>query len=501
MGGTYDNLSRFADVATKTQEKVHVQTCYHASPTVKYRGIFINDEQPGLTNWANKHFGAGSTVGNQDPLQQSFLPSFYEHVFDLILRLKANMLWPALWSDMFAVAGLDALPAKPMPGPNQVMADAFGVVYSTSHQEPMARNTPEWTNYGTGEWNYTTNKAELDQFWTYGAERALNLDTLFTVGMRGDGDIPLPGASVPLLESLVADQRQILSSTHGGVDVTTIPQLWCLYKEVQSYYDNDGLQVPDDVTLLWTDDNWGNIRRIPSANETSRQGSAGLYFHYDYVGDPRNYKWISTINFMKTWEQLSVAQQTGLNRIFILNVGDLKPIEVATHYAMDLAYHGVAASASDASPAQDMMPSAWLRDWAQATFPSLPADDVANVIAGYNMLNNRVKPELVNSTTWNLAWNKEAEAVESAWDELTSTVDRLRSEHTTDAAFEQLVAFPTLASANLNRLYVAAGKANLYASQARNSANLWADKAADYFRKDGELTKDYHSLLNGKWDG
>lgn len=395
---------------------------------------------------------------------------------------------------MFAVAGLDALPARPLAGPNQAMADAFGIIYSTSHQEPMARNTPEWTRYGKGEWNYTTNKAELDAFWRYGAERAAKLDTIFSVGMRGDGDIPLPGASVPLLESLVAEQRKILSNAHGGADVTTIPQLWCLYKEVQSYYDEDGLAVPDDVTLLWTDDNWGNLRRVPSANnETARAGGSGLYYHFDYVGDPRNYKWISTINFAKTWEQLSVAQQTGLDRIFILNVGDLKPIEVATHYALDLSYRGTASAG--------MSPDEWLRAWSRSTFPALPAADVARVVAGYNMLNNRIKPELLNATTWSLAWHNEAEAVEAAWDELTSTVARLRSEHTTDAAFEQLVAFPTLASANLNRLYTAVGRANLHASQARNSANLWADRAAHHFLHDGELTAAYHALLDGKWDG
>lgn len=402
---------------------------------------------------------------------------------------------------MFAVAGLDNLPnngasGKNAAGPNQVMADAYGIIYSTSHQEPMARNTPEWWRFGNGIWNYTTNKEFLQNFWRFGAERAAPYETLFTVGMRGDGDLPLPGANVPLLESIVQDQQQILNETHGNKSTS---QVWCLYKEVQGYYDQDGLKVPDDVTLLWTDDNWGNIRRVATKDEMSRHAGSGIYYHFDYVGAPRNYKWISTINFVKTWEQVYVAQQNGLDRIFIVNVGDLKPTEVAIHFAMDLAYYGTTSYIkSDHVDVQS-----WLTEWSSKTFPNLPAKQVGHIIGSYNALNNKMKPELLSSTTWSLTWNQEAEMVLSHWKNLTDTVEELRYKVTKDqeAAFEQLVSFPTLASANLNELYVAVGKANLFASQARTSSNFWAQKAHYFFKRDAYLTETYHSLLGRKWDG
>lgn len=284
------------------------------------------------------------------------------------------------WSDMFAVAGLDNLPnngtsGKNSAGPNQAMADAYGIIYSTSHQEPMARNTPEWWRFGNGIWNYTTNKEFIQSFWRFGAERAAPYETLFTVGMRGDGDLPLPGANVYLLESIVRDQQQILSETH---DNKSTSQLWCLYKEVQGYYDGDGLKVPDDVTLLWTDDNWGNIRRVATKNEMSRHAGSGLYYHFDYVGAPRNYKWISTVNFVKTWEQIHVAQQNGLDRIFIVNVGDLKPIEVAIHFAMDLAYYGTISHIKN----DHVDVQSWLTEWSSKTFPnSMPSKSVTSLQA------------------------------------------------------------------------------------------------------------------------
>lgn len=143
----------------------------------------------------------------------------------------------------------------------------------------MARNTPEWSKYGKGEWNYTVNEEFLDTFWKYGAERAKDYETLFTVGMRGDGDLPLPGASIERLEKIMTDQRSIISAAHGGIVAEKVPQVFALYKEVQGYYDTDGMTVPDDVTLLWSDDNWGNIRRVGLANETLRSGGAAQYYH------------------------------------------------------------------------------------------------------------------------------------------------------------------------------------------------------------------------------
>lgn len=261
------------------------------------------------------------------------------------------------------------------------------------------------------------------------------------------------------------------------------------------------MTVDDDITLLWTDDNWGNIRRVPMANETARTGGSGMYYHFDYVGDPRNYKWISTINLVKTWEQLNVALSMGTDRLWIFNVGDLKPLEVPITFGLDMAYSGTD-SLAPTNP-NGLRVSTWVQAWAKRTFPSLPADKVATVVQGYNALNAKIKPELVNSTSWSLTTFHEAASVQAEWNSLSQIVNELSSQvdSATWAAFYQLVAFPTLASANLNDLYIAVGKANLYASQARSASTLYADMAETLFNQDANLTDTYHALLDGKWDG
>ncbi|KAJ9091801.1 hypothetical protein QFC21_007104 [Naganishia friedmannii] len=482
----------WADVPTQQHDSISLHACSHGSPVVKYRAIFLNDEQPGLTNWANKQFHKGNNPSSTDPLGQSFTVEMYEKMFDLLLRLKANMIWPAMWADMFAVAGLPEIPGNMTngvgaAGPNQVLAGEMAII--------------EWNHY-SGPWNYTSNKEELETYWKYGADRAAPYETLFTVGMRGNGDIPLSGISTKLLEKTVADQRNILKNAHPDKKIEDIPQMWCMYKEVQGYFDDDGLEVPDDVTLLWTDDNWSNIRRVPTGSERNRTGGAGLYWHHDYVGQPRNYKWISTINFAKTWEQFNVAQTTGMDRILVINVGDFKPIEVATEFALHLAYEGTQSLLTGQnSSAPD--PMVWTKAWAARTFPNLDAKVVATVVQGYNAINAKIKPELVNSTTWSLTMQREAELVEGQWDALTDMVYQLQSQVSPDQypAFYQLVGFPALASANLNKLYIAAGRSNLHGSQARTSASYWADQARKHFARDAELTNEYHSLLDYKWDG
>ncbi len=204
----------------------------------------------------------------------------YEHVFELLLRLKANLIWPAMWSDSFAVAGLPDLPGNGVngtgaAGPNQKLADRMGIVFGTSHQEPMGRNTPEWNTWYQGPWDYTKNADNLTTYWRYGVERAQGLDTMFTMSMRGNGDKALDGANIQLLEEIMAKQKSLLPHTdQSNTSKVTVPMMMCLYTEVQGYY-NEGLQVPEDITLLWTDDNFGFIRRIPTETEKkTRSGGA-----------------------------------------------------------------------------------------------------------------------------------------------------------------------------------------------------------------------------------
>lgn len=265
-------------------------------PSVKYRGIFLNDEQPGLTNWVATNFADAENGA------AGYGPDFYAHVLELILRLRANYLWPTVWASMYEVD---------FPQ-NQPLADAYEVVLGSSHTEPLMRAQNEFQNFYPGAWAYNLNNATIDEYFRYGVARAepYARNSLFTMGMRGTGDTAIEGLGVDkivaMLETLVHNQQEIISEGLGGVNISTVPQMWCLYKEVQTYI-FDGLSVPDDITLLWADDNWGNIRRFPLANETGRAGGAGVYYHFDYVGDPRNYKWVNTVKLAKTAEQVSLS--------------------------------------------------------------------------------------------------------------------------------------------------------------------------------------------------
>src|SRR4030095_14338481 len=295
----------WADVPVRKQSALYVLPGRHTlgEPVVKYRGIFFNDEAPALSGWARETFGG-------------FNHQFYEKAFELILRLKGNYLWPAMWGNAFADD--DSLNAR--------LADEYGIVIGTSHHEPMTRAQQEWRRYGKGPWNYEQNADVLRDFWRKGIERMATRENIVTIGMRGGRGMPMTqGSNIALLERIVADQRSIIADVTKRLASAT-PQLWALYKEVQDYYDK-GMRVPDDITLLFADDNWGNIRRLPGADERNRSGGFGVYYHFDYVGGPRNYKWLNTNPIARVWEQMHLAHAYGANRIWVVNVGDIKPLE------------------------------------------------------------------------------------------------------------------------------------------------------------------------------
>src|SRR5882724_8531983 len=275
----------WADVPVKKKSAVYIKSSAYLfdKPAVKYRGIFINDEAPAFSGWAKEKFGG---VNHQ----------VYEKIFELLLRMKANYLWPAMWGNAFNDD--DTL--------NPILANKYGIVMGTSHHEPMLRAQQEWKRYGSGPWNYETNKATLDSFWRKGIQHMGAHESIVTIGMRGDGDKPMTqGSNIALLEQIVSDQRKIIGETTGR-NPSEVPQAWALYKEVQDYYDK-GMRVPDDVTLLLCDDNWGNLRKLPALNDAPRKGGYGIYYHFDYVGDPRNYKWVNTNPIIKVWEQMNLA--------------------------------------------------------------------------------------------------------------------------------------------------------------------------------------------------
>jgi len=466
----------WADVPVIKSEELNVKLGSYSSgtPKVKYRGIFINDEEPGLGNWAREKFGGINS-------------KMYEHVFKLILRLKGNYLWPAMWGKAFN----EDDPRNP------VLADTYGIVMGTSHHEPMVRAQKEWgthrEEYGNGEWNYQTNVEGLRDFWRDGFERNQDYENLVTIGMRGDGDEPMTeGTAIELLETIVKDQREIIADVTGKPASET-PQVWALYKEVQDYYDQ-GMRVPEDVTLLLADDNWGNIRKLPNPEDAPREGGYGIYYHFDYVGGPRNYKWLNTVQIERVWEQMNLAYQYGATELWVVNVGDLKPMEFPISFFMDFAWNPEAIDANELEE--------YSVNWAEKQFGIKYASEIADILNKYTKYNSRRKPEMLSPETYSLVNYNEAENVVKDYNQLVEKAEEIYEElqEKYKDAYFQLVIFPVKASANLNELYVAAAKNRLYAEQGRTVANSYAEKVKELYKKDSELTEKYHKISGGKWN-
>ncbi|KAK2796366.1 hypothetical protein FQN50_009582 [Emmonsiellopsis sp. PD_5] len=445
-------------------------------PSVKYRGIFINDEQPALTNWVTENYPEGKYEG--------YVSDFYVNVFELLLRLRANYLWPAMWNGIFDLDDEQ----------NAYLGDYYGVVLGTSHAEPMMRWTKEQEKFLEGEWNWETNEANVRKFMREGVERSADYERVYTMGMRGVGDVASDSVTKKLLGEIVDGQREILGDVFKTDDVTTIPQMWCLYKEVGGYF-HEGLRVPDDIILLWSDDNWGNIQRLPLANETERSGGAGIYYHFDYVGGTRDYKWINTIQLQKTWEQMSLAYERHAREMWIVNVGDLKPLEIPISHFLDLAYDHRLWSSPDST-------SEWVHHFAVREFGHKHAEEIADIINTYGMYAGRRKYELLSPLTFSVVNYDEANRVLNEWAELTARAETIYNQLPKSAqpAFFELVLHPCRAAHIVYGIHIAAAKNVLYADQRRTSANAFADEALRLFNEDHLWAKTYHSILDGKWN-
>ncbi|MET0499727.1 MAG: glycosyl hydrolase 115 family protein [Steroidobacteraceae bacterium] len=480
----------FADVPVRKQQNVFITAgAYRDAPKVKYRGFFINDEDPAFKSWAIQRFGGINAT-------------MYEHVFELLLRLKGNYLWPAMWAPK---AFNDDDPR------NKIVADAMGVVMGSSHHEPMTRAQDEWhrnqqQGVTGGKWDYATNAANLRTFWQGGIERMMSkgngqrYESLVTIGMRGDGDEAMAEATATqLMETIVADQRRIIADVTGKPADQT-PQVWALYKEVQDYYDH-GMRVPDDVTLLFADDNWGQIRRLPTA-DLGRKGGYGVYYHFDYVGAPRNYKWLNTVQIAKTWQQMDLAYARGARTVWIVNVGDIKPLEFPLSFFMDQAWNPEAMTPD----ALDRYP----QEWARATFGPSQASAIADLITRYSNYAARRKPELIDAHSFPLSENVgdkldggEFGALVAEWQELERDTSKVKATLPKDqlAAYLQLVEHPVAAMSNLYQFYYALAWNERLAAARDSRANAFADQAVERFRRDQELADNYHRANDGKWDG
>ena len=448
-------------------------------PAVEFRGLFLNDEAPCLTTWVKNTFGTGYGDHN-----------FYGKVFELILRLKGNMLWPAMWGWAFYADDPK----------NSETADAFGVIMGTSHHEPMARNHQEYARKRGewGPWNYQKNQEKLDQFFREGIERMKNTEDMVTIGMRGDGDEAMSAeADTKLLQKIVENQRKIIKQvTKKPAEKTT--QVWALYKEVLDYYDA-GMRVPDDVIMLLCDDNWGNVRRVPNAQERKHKGGWGLYYHVDYVGAPRNTKWLNVTQTQQMFEQLSLAYDHGIQRMWILNVGDLKPMEYPITLFMDMAWN----------PKEYTLQN--VTDHTRAFFRtvlggSAAEDIVAEAADIYNQncqYMARVTPEMLDARTYNVETG-EWKRVRDDYMALETRVLRLWEDVPTASrdAFRQVLLFPVQAMANLYDMYYSQAMNQYTAKAGLADANEWAKKVEKAFRRDAQLCQYYNKVMaNGKWDG
>ncbi|MCL6591523.1 MAG: glycosyl hydrolase 115 family protein [Firmicutes bacterium] len=495
-------------------------------PAVKYRGFFINDENPATGNWAPNYFGPGLAPGYPDGLNHHY----WAKVFELMLRLKANYLWPAVWGRAFAEDDPE----------NHATAKLYGVVIGTSHEGPMMRGIEEWNRHvikdasgniigdpygGNGCWSFRSNSEALKAYWREGIQRMVRqgFEGIVTLGMRGPGDLSLPEEDgFPLMDQVIRAQREILAEVTGqdmeAPGSASIPQLWVLYKEVQEWW-RRGLRVPGDVTVMFCDDNWGNICQLPRPDDPERSGGYGLYYHFDYVGAGRNYKWVDTNLLPNIWEQLHLAYCYGVDRIWMVNVGDLKGMEFSLEFFLDYAWN------PESLPVERI--PEWERQWAKEQFGPEKAAMIAGILHEYSKLQSVRKPELLNrkitlnpniditanpeaaviytdECPFSLIDYREMERVVARWRRLALAAEDLRRTLPPEAqdAYFELVFYQVKASALLYELRLAGFKNLLYHRQGRAGANDLAAIAEEMFAASQALAGYYNNTLaGGKWKG
>ena len=452
-----------ADAPISRHDKIYVVpgTYTDGEPKVKYRGIFINDEWPSFGGWCTNKFGGINSKA-------------YRHIFELLLRLKANYFWPAMWATNFN----EDDPESPR------LADEMGIVMGTSHHEPMMRSHREYLKRKdeVGPWNYATNPDRLDKFFMDGMKRNAKYENLVTIGMRGDGDVAMGNGddaeNIKTLGKVIEAQRRIIGEAYGK-PASKVPQLWAIFTEVQRYYDA-GFTVPDDVTLLFCDNNWGYIRRKGTAAERKRKGGLGLYYHIDMNGGPWNDRWVNTTTIPKLREQLHEAYASGIDRIWIINVGDLKPKEVPIDFIMNYAWNPDAVKPGDEQP--------WLERFAGSIFGEENASEVADLIAKYSKYNLLRKPEVQIPGIFN---EHEMLVTSQRWQSLAQRAENLRAKlpEQMQNAYYQLVYYPVVASANVAEIY--------------NHATMGDSLGIEaMLQKDAELSAYYNNVMaGGKWKG
>lgn len=496
----------WADVIPKKRKEITFDESIcrtSKEPSVKYRGFFMNDEWPCLGNYVMNTFG-------------DFNAEFYRKVFELLLRLKGNYFWPAMWSASFPLDGGNGNPLG-----NMELSDALGITACFSHHEPMTRASEEWDKvkserngegYGA-DWNYNTNSDGLYKYWSDGLERDKHLKNMIVIGMRGERDSFMLGPdstiqeNVDLLEKIITDQKQIIKDKH----CEDMPQMLALYKEVEDYYygskDSKGLcelDLLDDVILMLADDNFGNVRRLPTKENRNRKAGWGLYYHFDYHGAPISYEWVSSMPLQKTWEQVSMAYDYGIRDLWIVNVGDLRPQELPLSYFMSLAYDFETWGTDHINQTEK-----FLQQWVEQQFGASVSDekvkaDIADVLFGYARMHGNRKPEATFPETYHVTHFNEAKRKLKEFDALAKKAENIKSviPETAMDAFYSLVYFPAVAGANLQKANIYAALNQWYAENGAKAAVEYKEKVNQCIEIDKEMTDYYHNVMaNGKWNG
>ena len=461
-------------------------------PSVKYRGFFINDEWPCFGNWTMGRFGG-------------FTAEMYDHVFEFLLRMKGNYLWPAMWTSSFPLDGPGSL--------NEELADIYGVVIGYSHHEPCLRASEEWDIYRGpdskyGEfWNYFVNKDGLNAYWEDGLKRSGQYENIAMLGMRGERDSELLGRdstvkeNVDLLKDVITNQRRLLDAHAPGT-----PQMLALYKEVEEYFygspDYEGLKNwdgLDGVIHMLCDDNFGFVRTLPTPDIADRK--FGMYYHFDYHGGPISYEWMPSTAYERTWEQLSKAYEHGVNEVWIVNVGDLKFNEVPLNYFMDLAYDFDKWGTSNPDSVKEYMAS-----WMEKTFPSLSLKlhtALTDALQGYIKLNAKRRPEALNAAIYHAAHHLEADRVLEETYRLNNLLAEIKKELPShfEEAFYSMIWLPATASLNLLQMHLYGAKNHHFARQGKVVANQFAALVTETIEYDRQLFEEFSNFKDGKWKG
>ncbi len=456
----------WGDVPTPEKPALHIAGAHtQKSPGVKYRGLFFNDEDWGLQPWAASTF---------EPEVGNIGPKTYSTIFELLLRLHANVIWPAMheWP-------VETTPFYLVPG-NKEAADNYAIVISTSHHEPMMRNSHEYNEGILGAYNYWTNRTNIYNFWDERVAETKDCENIYTMGMRGRADAGMlaPAGTTDaqkaakIQNEIIPDQRQMISD-HVNANASEVPQIFIPYKETLVQYQS-GLQLPDDVTILWPDDNHGYIRQLSNPIERARSGGSGVYYHLSYWGVPANYLWLCTTPPGMTCSEMIKAWDFDASKMWLVNVGDLKPHEIGAEFFLRMA--------RDPEAFRNFDQHAYLTQWAGRTYGPTHAAAIASVLEEYFRLNITKRPEHISRTASGFSFTAKGDEAQQRLDafaSMTAAADAIYAQLPTEqkASFYEMVLYPIRGSNLVNRRILLAERSRLWATQNRAATNTLAAEA------------------------